>query len=82
MKLSLAQSIAASPVAAESKQDPHWQTQFFVCGMCVLNYTIITHLEEAEKETKWILDSLNLSGEGSFNRSKQMNLYIFRLSLQ
>lgn len=59
----LIKSIATSPADAESRQDPHWQTQFFVCGMCVLNYTIITHLEEAEKETKWILDNLNLSGK-------------------
>ena len=40
----------------------HWQTQFYECGMCVLNYTIITHLEEAEEETKWILSNLNLTG--------------------
>ena len=65
-----------SPVAAESRQDPHWQTQFFVCGMCVLNYTIITHLEEAEKETKWILDSLNLSGKGNFSEGSTLRVQL------
>ena len=33
--------------------------------MCVIDYAIITHLEEAEKETKWILNHLNISGKAN-----------------
>ena len=59
----LDKSIAASPVGVEWRKNPHWQTQFYQCGMCIVNYTLITHLEKSEEETKWILDSLNLTGK-------------------
>ena len=58
----LVKYIASSPIGDESVQDHHWKLQSYHCGLCSVDYDIITHLEHAESETKWILELLNLTG--------------------
>ena len=56
--------IASSPVGDDSDdlQDHHWKLQFNQCGLCTVDYNVITHLEHAASETRWILEHLNLTG--------------------
>ena len=59
--------IAHSAVGDESKHNPHWKTQYYQCGICTIDYDFITRLENAEEETRWILEFLDLTGK-SLNR--------------
>ena len=54
--------IAHSAVGDESKHNPHWKTQYYQCGICTIDYDFITRLENAEEETRWILEFLDLTG--------------------
>ena len=55
--------IANSTVGDESKHNHHWYTQYHQCGICTIDYDIITQLEHAKEETHWILEFLNLTGK-------------------
>ena len=55
--------IANSNVGDEFMQNSHWKPQYYQCGICTIDYDIITQLEHVEKETRWILDFLNLTGK-------------------
>ena len=59
----LTKYIATSPVGVDSVQDHHWKLQFNQCGLCSVDYSLITHLEHAASETRWILELLNLTGD-------------------
>ena len=57
----LARYVASSSVGDESIQQHHWKSQNYQCGVCTVDYDIVTHLEEAERETRWILRDKKLS---------------------
>ena len=48
--------IADSTVGDELNQEHHWRTQFYHCGICSVDYNLITQLEHAKEETNWILE--------------------------
>ena len=55
--------VASSPVGDVTLQQHHWRLQSYQCGLCTVDYNIITQLDHASTETKWILEYLNLTGE-------------------
>ena len=57
----LAKFVASSPVG--SRQQHHWRLQSYQCGLCTVDYNLITQLDHAATETKWILEYLNLTGK-------------------
>ena len=57
----LAKYVASSPVG--SRQQHHWRLQSYQCGLCTVDYNLITQLDHAATETKWILEYLNLTGK-------------------
>ena len=59
----LVKYIASSPVGDMTLQEHHWRLQSYQCGLCTVDYNIITQLDHATTETKWILEYLNLTGE-------------------
>ena len=62
----LAKFVASSPVGDITKQQHHWRLQSYQCGLCTVDYNIITQLDHAATETKWILEYLNLTGKRHF----------------
>ena len=54
--------IAQSTVGDELNQEHHWRTQFYHCGICSVDYNLITQLEHAKKETNWILEMKKWKG--------------------
>jgi len=57
----MTQYIAQSAVGDESKHNAHWRTQYNQCGICSIDYDIITQIEHSEKETRSILKFFNLT---------------------
>ena len=68
--------IVSSPIGDESGQDHHWRLQSYQCGLCTVDYNIITHLEHASSETTWILEHLNLTGSSLKSVSYDCNGFI------
>ena len=54
--------IAQSTVGDELNQEHHWRTQFYHCGICSVDYNLITQLEHAKEETNWILEMKKWKG--------------------
>ena len=59
----LVKYIASSPVGDMIQQEHHWRLQSYHCGLCTVDYDIITQLDHAATETKRILELLNLTGK-------------------
>ena len=72
--------IASSPVGDDSDdlQDHHWKLQFNQCGLCTVDYNLITHLEHAASETRWILEHLNLTGCIKYFHFRWFNITLSR----
>ena len=47
------------------QHNAHWRTQYYQCGICSIDYDFITQIEHSEKETRSILEFLNLTGKAS-----------------
>ena len=54
--------IAQSTVGDELNQEHHWRTQFYHCGICSVDYNLITQLEHAKEETNRILEMKKWKG--------------------
>ena len=59
----LTKFVASSPVGDETPQQHHWKLQSYQCGLCTVDYNIVTQLDHATAETNFILEYLNLTGE-------------------
>ena len=72
--------IAQSTVGDELNQEHHWRTQFYHCGICSVDYNLITQLEHAKEETNRILEMKKWKGT-VLNCSVILNLKIIQANV-